>query len=75
MLPPYRQYGLTDSAHYALCECGLCYFAFCAEQSHAIDAGLMTNGSMCNYEITLISNTVTEISDKLSVTPIKFDAT
>jgi len=53
----------------------LCYVAFRAEQSQAIDAALVTTASMCNYEITLISNTVTEISDKLSVTPIKFDAT
>jgi hypothetical protein len=44
-------------------------------QSHSIDAALVTTTSMCNYEITLISNIVTEISDKLSVTSIKFDAT
>ena len=43
--------------------------------TQAIDAALVTTAAMCNYEITLISNTVTEISDKLSVTPIKFDAT
>ena len=56
-----------------MCDCG--YVILIAEQSQAIDAALLTTACMCNYEITLISNKVTEISDKLSVTPIKFDAT
>ena len=40
-----------------------------------MDANLVTTASMCNYEITIISNRVTEISDKLSVTQIKFHTT
>jgi hypothetical protein len=58
-----------------LCVTVAVLFCFLRWTSLAIDAALVTTASTCNYEITLISNTVTEISDKLSVTPNKFDAT
>lgn len=76
MLPRYRLCGFTDYTHYAVCVCLLlCDYVFRVEHSQAIEAALMTTVSLCNYEITLISNRVTEISVQHSVTLIKFDAT